>query len=548
MISPPDPGADATTSNALKADFQALSTQVEQLQQTLGEREQKISRQQAEIERLGTHIQWLERQHQLDRARRFGAASEKAHGLQRELFNEAEMIVDQTDDAQFISVPVHQRKRRSRTPTISDDLVREIIIHELDDTERVCAHDKAILKAIGYESRRELKIIPEQVWAVEHRYLNYACPGCDQTIKSTPREPRISQGLCSAQAAAAVATNKYVDHLPLYRQSERLVRAGVAIDRSTLARWMIQHGEAAQPLINLMRDTVHDYPYQQLDETTVKVLKTRHKKKKSQGAHQGYLWVQRGGPPGKPVILYHYDPSRAGEVAKGLLADFKGCVQTDGYPTYIGVMAQLEVTHALCNVHARRKFTDVIKSSGGSPDRSTDHAHQAIEYYKQLYRIEAELRESRERTEPALWHRQRRDRRGQQSRPIFEQLIQWADDLLHRVPPTSVLGDALGYLVKHQTGLGVFLDNGVVEMDNNLIENRIRPIALGRRNWLFSDTEHGVKASANLYSLINTAMLNGHNPYAYLVYVFKELPKVGTLDEFEALLPWIIKPDTLEKL
>ena len=110
------------------------------------------------------------------------------------------------------------------------------------------------------------------------------------------------------------------------------------------------------------------------------------------------------------------------------------------------------------------------------------------------------------------------------------------------------MGDALGYLVKHRTGLGVFLDNGIVEMDNNLVENRVRPVALGRRNWLFSDTEHGVRASANLYSLINTAMLNGHNPYTYLAHVFKELPTVSTIEEFEALLPWNINPDTLEKL
>ena len=116
------------------------------------------------------------------------------------------------------------------------------------------------------------------------------------------------------------------------------------------------------------------------------------------------------------------------------------------------------------------------------------------------------------------------------------------------MPPKSGLGDALGYLVKHRAGLGVFLDNGLVEMDNNLVENRIRPVALGRRNWLFSDTEHGVKASANLYSLINTAMLNGHNPYTYLVHVFKELPMANTLEEFEALLPWNSKPDILEKL
>ncbi len=547
MILPPNPTFKSAAINTLKADFQVLLQQVNGLKDILDLREQKITTQQAEIERLNTRIQWFEQQHTLDQARRFGASAEKAHSLQRELFNEAEMIVDQTGDDpkdETVTVPEHQRKKRSRTLTINDEMVKEIVTHELDESERVCPKDQTILKAIGHDARRELKIIPEQVWAVEHRYMNYACSCCDQTIKSTPREPRISQGMCSPQAAA-VATNKYVDHLPLYRQSERLARVGVPIDRSTLARWTIQHGEACQPLINLMQDEVRDYPYQQLDETTVKVLKTK-KKKKSKGAHQGYLWVQRGGPPDKPIILYNYDPTRGGDVARSLLAGFTGCVQTDGYPTYIKVMVDLSVIHALCNVHARRKFVDVIKGAPAPHDPQAGHANVAIDCYKQLYRIEQVVRETRDTTEPQVWYQQRLELRQEQSRPIFEQLIQWADDLLHRVPPTSKLGEALGYLVKHQKGLAVFLDNGMVEMDTNLVENRIRPVALGRRNWLFSDTEHGVKASANLYSLINTAMLNGHNPYTYLVHIFKELPMASTLENFEALLPWNVSPDTLE--
>lgn len=524
----------------LKTSLDQRDDTISTQETTISTQEQQITVLQVENEHLSSRNQWLERQIKLGQAHRFGSRSEKAHGLQRELFNEDEMIEDRTDPDQMddtTTVPEHSRKKRSRTPTLSDDLVREIVIHELDESERVCPFDQAILKAIGHDTRREVKIIPEQVWAVEHRYINYACPCCDQSIKSAPREPRLSTGLCSPQAAAAVATNKYVDHLPLYRQTERLRRGGVPIDRSTLARWMIRHGEASQPLINLMQDTVRDYPYQQLDETTVKVLKTR-KKKKSKGAHQGYLWVQRGGPPDQPVILYDYDPGRGGDVARALLAGFTGCVQTDGYPTYIGVMADLKVIHALCNVHARRRFTDIIKGASNVKDAPAGHAHVAIDYYKQLYRIKAELRDTRESSMPYVWHQHRLEQRQQQSRPIFEQLIGWADDLLHRIPPKSVLGEALGYLVKHRVGLSVFLNNGVVEMDTNLVENRIRPVALGRRNWLFSDTEHGVKASANLYSLINTAMLNGHNPHTYLVHVFKELPTINTVDGFDALLPW----------
>ncbi len=177
MISPQNPGSESTEMGTMKALHQALF-QVERLKDTLSLREQKISTQQSEIERLSAHVQWLERQMKLDQTRRFGAASETSHSLQRELFNEAEVLVDQIGDSQdneTITVEAHQRKRRPRTPTIHDDLVKEIVTHELDQTERVCPHDQAILKAIGHDARRELKIIPEQVWAVEHRYLNYAC-------------------------------------------------------------------------------------------------------------------------------------------------------------------------------------------------------------------------------------------------------------------------------------------------------------------------------------------------------------------------------------
>lgn len=550
MIPPGNNPSGATEQAPLPSDYQALSDEVKALRESISLGEKEISELQAENERLSAQVQWLKRQAKLEQSRRFGTSSEKAHGLQREIFNEAEHLVSQSGESSeddSVTVPAHTRKKRPRTPTVPDDLVREIVVHEMEASEQICPHDQATLKAIGHDIRRELKIIPEQVWAVEHRYVNYTCPCCDRSIKSTPREARISQGLCSPQAAAAVATNKYVDHLPLYRQSERFSRAGVSIDRGTLGRWMIQHGEASQPLVNLLQDGVQHYPYQQLDETTVKVLKTQNKRKnKSKGAHQGYLWVQRGGPPDKPVILYHYDPTRSGDVARRLLADYEGCVQTDGYPAYVGVMADLKLTHALCNVHARRKFADILKSSRDSNDQRVRHAEVAIDYYKQLYRIEAELRETRDQSEHQQWYQDRLERRRLQSRPIFDEMIQWADDLLHRVAPKTDLGEALGYLVKHQTGLAVFLDNGIVEMDTNGVENRIRPVALGRRNWLFSDTEHGVRASANLYTLINTAMLNGHNPYAYLVHIFKELPKAGSVDEFESLLPWNVAPDTLE--
>lgn len=532
----------AAKTPTMSPQVKAVVAQNTELKQTLLKRDEQVTA-------LNARIQWLERQFKLDRSRRFGQSTESAHSLQAELFNEAEALVDQaTDDADSVPVTSHQRKKTARKATISDDMVKQVVEHHLDEAERICPYDQSLLEPIGYEARREINIIPEQVFAVEHRYTKYACPCCDNSIKTADREARISTGLCSPQAAAAVVVNKCVDHLPLYRQSKRYSRQGVSINRATLARWMVSHGQAVQVLVNLMGDELQAYPYQQLDETGLKVLKSKIKiKNKKKGSKQGYLWVQRGGPPDKPVVLYDYDPSRSGQVAKNLLTDFKGCVQTDGYPAYIKVIAELQLSHALCNAHARRGFADAIKAIGDSQQAEHSQAMVAINYYKALYRIEAELREEKHQyADPDQWHQQRLEKRQEKSVPIWKQLMTWADEALRQVRPTSHLGKAVGYLIKHQQPLAVYLQNPLVEIDNNLVENRIRPIALGRRNWLFSDTEHGARATANLYGLVNTAMLNGHNPYTYLVYVFKHLPAAKTVDAIEALLPWNLNVSTVE--
>lgn len=535
--------------------FEAIVARNVQLEESLEEKDRELDVQRQKADTLSKELEWFKRQYNLDQARQYAPSSEAAHSLQSDLFNEAEAVLDKAgvditeEDEGKVKVPAHTRKKKPKTPTISDDMVKQVIVHDLDEEERVCQGDNSVLKPIGYESRRELVIIPEQVFAVEHRYTKYACSECDQSIKTTPREARISTGLCSPEAAAAVVVNKFADHLPLYRQSQRYSRNGIKIDRTTLSRWVIKHGQAIQPLINLCQDQLRSYPYQQLDETGQKVLrpKIRKGKKRKKGGHKGYFWVQRGGPPHRPVVLYHYDGSRAGEVARNLLLGYEGCVQTDAYKAYFGIMAELSISHALCHAHARRRFTDAIKAIKDPKLAEHARAMVAVNHYKALYRIEKELREAMDSCKSAdQWYALRLKRRQAESLPAWEAFLKWAEATLRTVRPTSHLGEAVGYLIKHKTQLAVYLENPLVEIDNNLVENRIRPVALGRRNWLFSDTEHGAKTSGNLYSLINTAMLNGHNPYTYLVQVFKELPAAKNVEEIEALLPWNIAQPTLD--
>ncbi len=203
----------------------------------------------------------------------------------------------------------------------------------------------------------------------------------------------------------------------------------------------------------------------------------------------------------------------------------------------------LEWVHALCNAHARRRFADATKAIKDRKVREHSKAMIAINYYKKLYAIEAQLKEERDNyTDINEGYERRLERRQAESLPIGSEMIAWIEALIYKVRPKTHFGIALKYLYRYRVGLVVFLKNGKVEIDNNCVENKIRPVAQGRHNWLFSGTENGAVASGNLYSVINTAMLNGRNPYTYLVYIFTRLPYAKTLEDLEELLPWNISP------
>ncbi|ABK44484.1 transposase IS66 [Magnetococcus marinus MC-1] len=286
------------------------------------------------------------------------------------------------------------------------------------------------------------------------------------------------------------------------------------------------------PLIETkMRDKMLDYDILQMDETTIQVLKEKDKV----AASNSYMWVQRGGPPGSPVILFDYDPTRGAEVPKRLLAGYKGWLQTDGYAGYLGVGAQEDVILMGCFAHARRQFDEAIKALGKSKKGKIGKAGQALSLIRKLYAVEKDLRE--EEATPERRYKVRQER----SRPIIDELKTWLEDNRAGVLPKSKLGEAMGYLTNQWSSLIRYLDDGRLEIDNNRAENAIRPFVIGRKNWLFSNSVRGAKASANLYSLIETAKANGWEPFVYLTKVFEGLATAQTVDEFDLLLPWNLK-------
>ena len=523
--------------NQLPDDVDALKSlladQAIKLDQYVARNEQLTT----ENQRYKIRVLTLTEQLNLALARRYAASSEKLSPDQIGMFDEAELDsevaadTESDDDDDEITVAAHKRKKRGRKP-IPDHLPRIDVIHELPESERRCDHDGRLLTEIGEVISEQLDIIPATIQVLRHIRKKYACD-CGECIKTAPLPAQpIPKSMASPGLLAHIAVCKYQDALPLYRQETILQRIGVDIPRATLANWMIQAGHLIQPLMNLLQDRLLGHDIIQMDETTVQVLKESGRKAQS----KSYLWLQRGGPPEQPVVLFHYDPGRGAEVAERLLAGFKGYLQTDGYDGYSAAVAKNDLIHVGCMAHARRRFSDAVKAQGRNKKRG--QASRGLNLIRKLYRVEKRTRK--------LKPEKRQAYRDRHARLILDEMRAWLDQAMPQVPPTSTTGKALHYLHNEWDKLIRYLDDGRLEIDNNLAENAIRPFVIGRKNWLFSNSVRGVKASANLYSLIETAKANGLEPYAYLRYLFAELPQAETVDAIEALLPGNLKKDRIK--
>lgn len=516
----------------IDASFE-LPNDIETLQQLVVE-------QQARLEENTRHIDLLEEFIRLLKHKRFGRSSEKGSAAQLGLFNEAESDLAELEEAEAteaeetITVPAHERKKPGRKP-LPAWLPRREILHDLAPEEKVCAHDGHALVEIGREISEQLEFIPATIEVLRHIRPKYGCPECRNGVKIAPLPPQpIPKSMASPGLLAHVAVSKYADGLPLYRVEKVLQRGDIDLPRSTLASWMVKVGELVQPLINLMREEMLAGDILQCDETRLQVLKEPGKPATS----QSYMWVQRAEVEQTSLLLYDYDASRSGEVPKRLLEGFQGYLQTDGYEGYSAVCSAYGLTHVGCWAHARRKLDEALKAQRNSRKSAKrpakqSKAFQGLSFIQELYRIERQIAEK----PPNERHRIRQER----SKPILVKLRSWLDASLGTVPPQSLTGKALGYLGKQWPKLVRYIEDGRLRIDTNLVENAIRPFVVGRKAWLFSDTVRGAEASANLYSLIETAKANGVEPYRYLRHVFTELPKATRLEEIEGLLPYRVE-------
>lgn len=499
-----------------------------------------VVEQQRLIDEQAEKIAYLEEWKRLIDSQRFASKSEKASPDQFPLFNEAEVEAaaeaEETEE-DTISVLAHTRTKRGRRPLPEFLPVREIL-HDLSDEEKVCPHDPSHgLKEIGRETSDQLEFIPARVEIVRHVRPKYACPTCKEGVRIAPMPPLpVPKSIATPSLLAQVATSKYVDGLPLYRQEKIFERLGLDLSRATLAHWMLKMGDLVEPLVDRIQEEIRAHHFVQCDETPFQVLKEPGKTAQS----QSYLWALRGGPEEHPLIYYEYDPSRSGEVPKRLLRGFEGFLQTDGYEGYAAIGREPGIVHVGCWAHARRKFDEALrgqksKSRKGSKRTAKESiARQAMQRIQELYRIEKKLRD----TSPEARHRARQA----ESLPLVEALRGWLDDSIEKVPPQSLTGKAMLYLDRQWPKLVRVFEDGRIPLDTNRVENVIRPFVVGRKNWLFADTTAGARASANLYGLIETAKANGIEPWAYLRHVFDALPRATSPDEIEALLPQNVDP------
>jgi transposase len=468
----------------------------------------------------------------------FGRKSEKRpkDDGQMSLFDmpEPELSIPEEDDT--VTIGEHTRKKRGRKP-LPANLPRIDVVHELSEDERRC--DCGCLKErIGQEVSEQLDYIPAKVQVIRNIRYKYACKNCEGVEDNGPtvsiaRMPDqiIPKSIATPGLLAHILTAKFADALPFYRQEKQFARIGIELGRSTMCNWAMKVADACGILIDMMKQDILSGPLIGIDETTLQVLKGPRKSK-------SYMWIFRGGPPDNPIILFEYHPTRSGDVASEFLNGYKGIVQTDGYAGYNFLDTRQDILHMGCWVHARRKFKEVTKAAGNKTE-STGNASSALKYISKLYKIEKEAQE--ENLSPEQLYEQRQAL----SVPILEEFKRWLDARVEKVPPKILLGKAIHYTLSQWDRLIQYTKDGIIRLDNNLVENAIRPFVVGRKNWLFSDTVQGAQASATIYSLIETAKINGLEPYWYLTYLFKHLPEAMIEEDFGALLPYNVKKNQL---
>jgi transposase len=498
-----------------------LRDMVTGLQQQLEHQSQELERKDQEIQHKDQVIQQSERElhnktvlndkltHELAILKRhqFGRRSETLNPDQASLLDDLvdsdiAAIEEELLEQAPASPDTSRKKQQPRRQALPPELPRTVISHEPDNTECRCGCQ---LKRIGEDVSEKLDYTPGEFTVERHVRGKWACGDCETVIQAPVPAQVIDKGIPTSGLLAHVLVAKYADHLPLYRQESIFERAGCAISRSTLADWVGRCGVALQPLVDALREELIQQPILHADETPVPMLSPGKKK-----THQAYIWAYASTHQNPlQAVVYEFAPSRAGKHARAFLKNWQGQLVCDDFSGYKAGFAQ-GMTEIACWAHARRKFYD-LHTSGKST-----MAEQALAYIAQLYEVETETKD--------LTAGERQAIRQARAAPIIDEFYNWLIAQRQKVPKGSATSKAIHYSLKRWPALIRYLDDGEIPIDNNWVENQVRPWALGRKNWLFAGSLRSGQRAAAVMSLIQSAKINGLDPYAYLRDVLRRLP------------------------
>ena len=478
-------------------------------------------------------INVLEEKLRLMSLRKFGTSSEKNLSQKDWLADEAELLADgepDPDDGEIepedtpVVKPRKKRPRKGLDPKLTR--VQEYV--RLSDEEREGAIDTFFVKV-----KEVLDYEPAQLRVVEimQEKAVYLGEDGERAIRSAMRPAHpIGKCIASINLLAWLVIAKYADGLPLYRLEKILARHGGQITRTTLANWIIRLSVAMQPFLMRLEHHLMKVDYIQCDETRQQVLNEPG----MSPTGDKWIWVLRGGPPGKTLVLFNYDKSRGGKVAERLLENFTGrYVQTDGYAGYDKPCAAKNLVHLGCMDHGRRKVVESIKTQPKPVKGKPSVSMVLLSHLDALYRLERQWKE--------LDDDERYEKRQQFAIPKLTKLKQWLDEKQPKVAPDTLTRKSINYLTNQWDHLVRYCEHGQLHISNVLAENAIRPFALGRKAWLFSTSPDGAKASAAMFSVIESGKANGLEPHAYLQYVLEHIADADTDEALDALMPWNMK-------
>ena len=517
--------------------------------------EETLQKQEETLQKQETRIQLLEEQKKeleflnamlsdrltLAQKKRFGASSEKyAEGYtQMNLFNEAEQEADpnasEPDLEEVHPSPYRRKKRRGKKEEdLSSFETTEVIEYKLTGTDGYCPDCNTKYKVVTKETVKRLKFIPARFEVVEEVTFVYSCPKCGAMKRPEKTAPLLKGSVATPSLVAGIMNAKYVNGMPLARQEREFARYDLDLSTKTMANWIIQCADRyLQPLYDLMKEELLRSKYLHGDETRIQVIDEPDQK----GSTQNWMWVyltdESSGSP--QMVLFQYERTRAGYHPKEFLGNlFEGYFTCDGYQAYHSLPDGITVTG--CMAHARRRFDEaltVLKKDFTKEQLKETTAYQAMARIGILYKIEEMIREKSPE--------ERYEERQKQAKPLLEAFFEWLHTLEDSVDRSSLIGEAVLYTLNQEVYLKRYLEDGHLSIDNLAAERSLKNFATGRRNWLFAKSIHGAQASATVYSITETAMLNGLKPYHYLTYVLEKMKDLGPFPEKEAileLLPW----------